>query len=204
MHAAMNTTMNVLYAGNQNSSTIGTLTNKSNKVQSGSSAAVIAGAVIGSILGCFMLIVVASLIIFVITWTKRSVNVKKPRRSSFKMHSSPADLQSELEPAIITDIKQPLDTWSPANEQENAEQVYTVTSNNQAMTAESISPVNNQEFLLIEDQQKITESTSIQEEAIIEENKARTSIEEVLLDVSDNLTSTDDNIAFVEQENTMQ
>jgi hypothetical protein len=94
MQASTNTTMNILYFGNQNVSTVGTLTNKNLKNPlSASSAGMIAGAVIGSILGCCLLIIITFFIIFVVTWTKRSVKVKK--QQSFELINSPASTQPD-------------------------------------------------------------------------------------------------------------
>jgi hypothetical protein len=168
MQASTNTTMNISYFGNQNASTVGTLTtNKSNKVQSrGSSAGMIAGAVIGSILGCFLLIVIAFFIIFVVTWTKRSVKVKK-QQASFELLNSPAKIQFDQEP---------MDIESSVKQNEDVEQ-------EQEQLTESV--------LQDDDNDKqvyVMEATNIQDTLIIEEIKSETAIDDVMLDLSDNIT----------------
>jgi hypothetical protein len=160
MQASTNTTMNISYFGNQNVSTAGALTNKLNQAQSrASSAGMIAGAVIGSILGCCLLLVIAFFIIFVVTWTKRSVKVKK-QRSSFELLNSPASTQSDQEP---------IDTVSPVDQNENIEQTESVLQDDDKQVAE-------------------VEATTNQEIPAIEEIKAETAVEEIVLDLSDNIT----------------
>jgi DNA-binding beta-propeller fold protein YncE len=135
LQAETNTTMNVLYFGNQNISTVGTLTNKLTIVQpAASSAGMIAGAVIGSIIGCCLLIVIISVIIFAILLTKKTVNVKKQRRSSFLMLNSPVSEAPEQEQAVTSEAEQTADILSPLD----VEQVYTTPSENQAVPTESI------------------------------------------------------------------
>jgi hypothetical protein len=179
---AMNTTMNVIYFGNQNISISGTLTNNFNKVQASSSAGMIAGAVIGSVLGCCLLIVVAGFMIFAITWTKRIVNVKKPQRSSFEMLDSPANLQSGQEPAIINDVEQPIDT--PVDEQESIEQGNMNPSDDQVVTTETVTQANNRESSIPEDEQAVVpEDTSVVDN--ITETKPEIATGEILIDLSD-------------------
>jgi hypothetical protein len=171
MQAPTNTTMNILYFGNQNISTIGTLTNKLDRLQSRApSAGMIAGAVIGSILGCCLLIIVAFFILFVVTWTKRSVQVKK-QQSSFKLLNSPASIQSDQEL---------IDAVSPVDQNENAEQALPTPFNNPTVITESISQDDDKQVAELE-------VTYIQDTPIIEETKAETSVEEIMLDLSDNI-----------------
>jgi hypothetical protein len=62
-----------------------------------------------------MFIVVAFFIIFMVTWTKRSVNVKaKKQDPSFESLNSPASIQFDQEP---------IDTVSPYDQIENVEQL---------------------------------------------------------------------------------
>jgi hypothetical protein len=167
---AANTTMNVLYFGNQNISTIGTLSNKLTKVQTpvGLSAGAIAGAVIGSILGSILIIAVVSFIIVAVCmWKKRSLNVKK--MDSFELLNSPASIQSDQEADVANDIELPVER--PAEqpvEQQNTE---------------------NGSF--VEDKQDIvTETTNIPDVPVvahIEQVKTETAIEDVLMDLSDNI-----------------
>jgi hypothetical protein len=179
---ATNTTMNVGYFGNQNASIVGTLTNNISKVQASSSAGTIAGAVIGSVLGCCLLAVVAGFMIFVITWTRRIVNVKNPQRSSFEMLDSPANLQSGQEPAIINDVEQPIDT--PVDEQESIEQGNMNPSDDQVVTTETVTQANNRESSIPEDEQAVVpEDTSVVDN--ITETKPEIATGEILLDLSD-------------------
>jgi hypothetical protein len=174
MHAVTNTTMNVLYYGNQNISTAGTLTNKLNKVQpSGLSAGAIAGAVIGSVLGCCLLIVVASIIILVVTWTNRSVIAKNIYQDSYELSNSDT-LQSDQKPPVTSDIEQPIE--------QNVEQVFEIPSDNQGMTVELTSQ-DDKEPLISEDNQDQIDSPVVTK---VEENKDETAMEEVLVDLSNN------------------
>jgi hypothetical protein len=93
-----------------------TATDQLNTVQS--STGMIAGAVIGSILGCCLLVTISSLIIFAIIWKKRAVNVKTKHASSFEMLNSPAVIQSEQEPIIASDVEQPVEGLVPVYSQE--------------------------------------------------------------------------------------
>jgi hypothetical protein len=161
MQATTNTTMNILYFGNQNDSTVGTLTNNFNKVPSrATSAGTIAGAVIGSILGCLLLTFVGFFIIFIVVWTKRSVQVKR-QQSSFELIYSPASI--------------------PVDQNENAEQVFPISSDIPTVITESVLQDDNHK------QVAVTEATSIQDTPIIEETKAETAVEEIMLDLSDNV-----------------
>jgi hypothetical protein len=167
MQASTNTTMNVIYFGSQNISTVGTLTNKLDQVQSRvSSAGMIAGAVIGSILGSCLLIVIAFFIIFVVIWTKRSVLVKK-QQSSLELLNSPASIQSDQEL---------IDTVSPVDE--NAEQALSIPFDNPTEITESVSQ---------DEDKQVTVATNIQDTFVIEETKAET-VEEIVLDFSNNIT----------------
>jgi hypothetical protein len=180
---ATNTTMNVIYFGNQNVSIAGTLTNNFNKVQANSSAGMIAGAVIGSVLGCCLLVVVAGFMIFAITWTRRIVNVKNPQRSSFEMLDSPANLQSGQEPAIINDIEQPIDT--PVDEQENIEQGNMNPSDDQVTTTETVAQANNREYSIPEDEQAV-----VPEDTSVVNNITEIATGEILLNLSDDHVET--------------
>jgi hypothetical protein len=138
LQAATNTTMNVLYLGNQNSTTVGTLTNKLTIVQTAaSSSGMIAGAVIGAIIGCCLLTVIISVIIFAILLTKKTVNGKKKRRSSFLLLDSLVSEPYEPEQAFTSEAEQTADVLPPSD-QHDGEQVYTVPSENQAVPTESI------------------------------------------------------------------
>jgi hypothetical protein len=182
---ATNTTMNVMYFGNQNVSIAGTLTNNFNKVQASSSAGMIAGAVIGSVLGCCLLVVVAGFMIFAITWTRRIVNVKNPQRSSFEMLNSPAKLQSGQEPAIINDVEQP-DT--PVDEQESIEQGNMNPFDDQVVTTETVPQANNRESSIPEDEQAVVpEDTSVIDNITA---KPEISTGEILLNLSDDHVET--------------
>jgi hypothetical protein len=159
MQASTNTTMNILYFGNQNVGTVGSLTNKKlNNQSSASSAGMIAGAVIGSILGCCLLIVVAFFIIFVVTWTKRSVNVKAKKQQSFELINSPASTQPDQEPID--------------GQHDNAEQVQ---------LTELVLQANNDK------QVSMMKATNIQDTPVIEETKDEAAVEEIMLDLSDSL-----------------
>jgi hypothetical protein len=173
---AMNTTMNIIYYGNQNISTIGTL--KFNKAQPrSSSAGMIAGAVIGSVLGCCLLIVVGAFMIFAVTWTKRIVNVKKPRRS-FEMLNSP---NLDQEPVITNDIEQPMDT--PVDEQENNEGKNMTATDDQVTTIETITQADNQ-VSSENEQATVTQDTPIADN--MAETKPEIATGELVLDLSDN------------------
>jgi hypothetical protein len=178
---AMNTTMNIIYYGSQNISTVGTL--NFNKAQPrSSSAGMIAGAVIGSVLGCCLLIVVAAFMIFAVTWTKRIVNVKKPRRPSFEMLNSP---NLDQEPVITDDIEQPIDT--PVDEQENNERKNMTATDDKAATTETITQADNQ--VSSENEQAIvTQDTPIVDN--MAETKPEIATGEILLDLSDNHVET--------------
>jgi hypothetical protein len=163
---AANTTMNVLYFGSQNISTIGTLSNKLTTVQTpvGLSAGAIAGAVIGSILGCILIVAVVSFIIVAVyMWKKRSLNVKK--KDSFELLNSPASIQSDQEAVVANDIESPAE--QPVEQQ------------------------NTEKGSFVEDKQDIvTETTNILDVPVvvhIEQVKTETAIEDVLMDLSDNI-----------------
>jgi hypothetical protein len=171
MQASTNTTMNILYFGNQNISTIGKLTDKLDRLQSrASSAGMIVGAVIGSILGCCLLIIVAFFILFVLIWTKRSVQVKR-QQSSFDLLNSPASMRSNQEL---------IDAVSPVDQNENAEQALPTPFNNPTVITESISKDDDKQVAELE-------VTNIQDTPIIEETKAEIAVEEIMFDLSDNI-----------------
>jgi hypothetical protein len=168
MHTSTNTTMNILYFGNQNVSTIGTLTNKLDKVQSrASSTGMIVGAVIGSILGCcLLLIVVAFFIIFVVTWTKRSVNMNVKRQQSFELLNSPASIHSDQEPIA---------TVSSIDQNEDVEQACPTPSDNPTFVTESV----------LQDDKHIA---VMEATPTIEETKVEPAVEEIMLYFSDDIT----------------
>jgi hypothetical protein len=183
--ASANTTMNVIYFGNQNISTVGTLTNKLNIVQPrSSSAGMIAGAVIGSILGCCLLVTISSLIIFAIIWTKRAVNVKKKHEASFEMLNSPADIQSEQEPIIASDVERPVEALVPVYAQETIEPEH---ENDQVVPSEPLL-VDEQDISNMVNQVIMTETVILQDALVASNIEGEIGIEEIVMDLPEDET----------------
>jgi hypothetical protein len=149
--------MNVVYYGKQNVTTIGTLSNKSNNVPSpGASAGMIVGIVVGTVVGCCLLITVLSCFIaIVIVLRKRSVkpphqivetfdslaNIQSNQepvaelpsaiQPSYEMLNSHASVQHKQNPAIASDIEQPV---SPTDHYEDYEPENPISSDNEGVT----------------------------------------------------------------------
>jgi hypothetical protein len=185
VQASTNTTMNVIYFGSQNISTAGTLTNKFNTVQprSSSSAGTIAGAVIGSILGCCLLVTISSLIIFAIIWTKRAVNVNKKHGSSFEMWNSPVDVQSKQEPIVANDVEQPVEALAPVYSQETIEP----ENDNYQVVSSELLLVDEQDISSTVNQVCMPETTTNDQDTPVASNieggQGEVGVEEIIMDL---------------------